>query len=79
MSPDQVTRYCPLGARCESCGAAGDGLAVVVVAVLAASVCLTLCPLCSASGRAPQIMLSTAERLAAQHAAHVSEVARSTA
>ena len=65
------TDHCPLGHRCESCGGTGRGLAVVVVAVLGESICLTLCPLCAASGRPPAIMLSTAEKLVAQHAAHL--------
>lgn len=65
------TDHCPLGHRCESCGGTGRGLAVVVVAVLGESLCLTLCPRCAASGRPPAIMLSTAEKLVAQHAAHL--------
>jgi hypothetical protein len=68
---DRVTRFCPLGHRCESCGADRGGRAVVVVAVLRSAFCLTLCPACASSGRAPQIMLSTAEKLAEQHARHL--------
>jgi len=68
---DRVTRYCPRGNRCESCGADGPGLAVVIVAVLRSAFCLTLCSRCAESGRPPQIMLSTAERLAEQHARHL--------
>lgn len=47
---------------------------MAVVDVLRASLCLTMCPGCAASGRPPAIMLSTAERLAAQHAEHVRPV-----
>jgi hypothetical protein len=66
-----VTDQCPLGFRCESCGQACLGLEVVVVGVLDATMCLTLCPGCRQSGRAPQVMLSTAEKLAAQHRQHI--------
>jgi len=67
-----LTDRCPLGHRCESCGAAAPGLAVVVVTVLGAAFCLTLCGGCAGSDRPPQIMLSTAQRLVEQHARHVS-------
>jgi hypothetical protein len=67
---DRVTRFCPLGHRCESCGRADPGLAVVTVPVLAEVMCLTLCPRCAASGRPPAIQLSTAERLVEQHRQH---------
>jgi hypothetical protein len=66
------TDYCPRGHRCESCGAESPALAVVTRTVLAEVLCLTLCPRCAVSGRPPQVMLSTAERLVAQHAAHLS-------
>jgi hypothetical protein len=62
---------CPHGHRCESCGCAGPSLSVVVVTVLGAALCLTLCGTCASSGRPPQIMLSTAQRLVEQHARHV--------
>lgn len=65
------TRYCPRGSRCESCGAESPDLEVVTLAVLNATLCLTLCPSCAGSGRLPQIMRSTAERLVAAHAAHL--------
>lgn len=68
---DRVTRYCPLGQRCESCGADGPDLKVLVFVVLRSAFCLTLCGRCTESGRPPQIMLSTAERLAEQHARHL--------
>ncbi|MBL8927074.1 MAG: hypothetical protein JNM77_12665 [Pseudonocardia sp.] len=71
MTHRETTDRCPLGHRCESCGCAGPGLSVRVVEVLGEVLCLTLCPRCAASGRPPQIMLSTAERLVAQHAAHL--------
>ncbi len=65
------TDFCPLGYRCESCGCAGPGLAVVVLNVLGANLCLTECPRCAGSGRMPAVLLSTAEKLVAQHAAHL--------
>jgi hypothetical protein len=48
---------------------------VVVVTVLGAAFCLTLCANCASSGRPPQIMLSTAQRLVEQHARHLAAVA----
>jgi hypothetical protein len=68
---DQPTNLCPLGHRCESCGIATTGLSVVIAAVLGVSFCLTLCPGCARSGRLPQIMLSTAQRLTEQHVRHL--------
>jgi hypothetical protein len=69
--PAETTRYCPLGARCELCGGDGPGLAVVVLAVLAERMCLTLCSGCTASGRPPAVMLSTAEKFVEQHRRHL--------
>ena len=68
---DEMTDRCPLGFRCESCGQACPGLEVVIVGVLGATMCLTLCPGCRQSGRAPQIMLTTAEKLVEQHRRHL--------
>jgi hypothetical protein len=65
------TDHCPRGHRCESCGIESPGLRVVTHSVLGAILCLTLCPRCASSGRLPQIMLSTAERLVAAHAEHL--------
>lgn len=67
----QDTTRCPTGFRCESCGRAGSGLHVAAVDVLGATICLTLCSGCRQSDRPPQIMLSTAEKLAAQHQEHL--------
>ncbi|MGD9531064.1 hypothetical protein [Pseudonocardia sp.] len=39
--------------------------------VLSETLCLTLCRVCAESGRPPAIMLSTAERLVAQHREHL--------
>jgi len=66
-----VTRYCPKGHRCESCGAESRNLRVVTHAVLNETICLTLCASCASSGRPPAVMLSTAERLAAAHRVHL--------
>ena len=68
-------RHCPLGVRCESCGTESPRLAVRVVPVLAEVMCVTLCPGCASSGRPPAVMLSTAERLVAQHRAHLRRAA----
>ena len=65
------TDCCPLGHRCESCGTESRDLRVVTRDVLNATLCLTLCPRCAAGGQPPQIMLSTAQRLATAHAAHL--------
>jgi hypothetical protein len=71
VAAERVTPCCPLGARCESCGVDFDGLRVVVLNVLGSAFCLTMCRRCASSGRAPQIMLSTAGRLVEQHLRHV--------
>ena len=70
MNVTPQTDFCPLGHRCESCGAESRGLRVVIQDVLNSTLCLTLCPRCASSGRPPQIMLSTAEKLVAAHAVH---------
>jgi hypothetical protein len=68
------TSACPRGHRCESCGSATDDLEVVALKVLSEVICLTMCKLCRGSGHLPSIMLSTAEKLAAQHSEHVQGV-----
>ena len=70
MTGTRVTDKCPRGGRCESCGSNGGGLAIKIIEVLGASMCLTLCPNCAVSGRPPQIMLSTAQKLVEQHRMH---------
>jgi hypothetical protein len=71
MTDHATTDRCPLGFRCESCGQACAGLEVATVNILGATLCLTLCPGCRQSGRAPAIMLSTAEKLVEQHHQHL--------
>ena len=71
MTDHGTTERCPLGFRCESCGRACPGLEVAAVDILGATFCLTLCPGCRQSGRAPAIMLSTAEKLVDQHRQHL--------
>ncbi|MDN5918675.1 MAG: hypothetical protein L0I76_26860 [Pseudonocardia sp.] len=68
---DDVSR-CPLGHRCESCGAERDDL-VVTTALLGplGVACLTLCPRCAESDTAPPVSLPTASRLVMQHAGHL--------
>jgi hypothetical protein len=73
MTDNGTTERCPLGFRCESCGLAGSGLRVTTVDVLGATLCLTLCLGCRESGRAPAIMLSTAEKLVDQHRQHLAD------
>jgi hypothetical protein len=71
MADPNVTERCPRGFRCESCAVACDELEVVAIAVLGATMCLTLCPKCRQSGRPPQIQLSTAQKLVEQHSQHL--------
>jgi hypothetical protein len=72
MAPDpHRTDHCPRGHRCESCGIEGSTLAVVIRAVLGEVMCVTLCRSCADSGRPPQVMLSTAERLVDAHRRHL--------
>jgi hypothetical protein len=68
------TDYCPLGHRCENCGATSPSLRVATRAVLGATLCLTLCENCAMNGRLPSVMLATAERLVEQHRAHLERV-----
>ena len=74
MTGSDGTARCPLGFRCESCGAPGPALAVSVLPVLGERLCLTLCRGCRSSGLLPSILVSTAVRLVAQHADHVRPV-----
>jgi ribosome-binding protein aMBF1 (putative translation factor) len=67
----EPTKFCPRGARCESCGTAGPGLSVKVYDVLSEKMCLTVCSGCRDSDRPPSVMLSTAQRLVEQHRQHV--------
>lgn len=72
---------CPLGWRCEACGAegerpaagGGERLAVVEVATAAGLVCVTLCASCTVGVRSSglPITVETAGRLAAQHREHL--------
>lgn len=81
MAPDRAplprrtdlddTSRCPLGVRCESCGAERDDLAVATAATALGVLCLTLCPRCAATDVAPPITVNTAARLVAQHAGHL--------
>ncbi len=70
MDDRNDTTTCPLGHRCEACGAESPRLAVVTRAVFGATLCLTMCSRCAAPGTLPPIMLSTAERLVQQHREH---------
>jgi len=67
-----ATDHCPLGVRCESCGAERKDLAVTTAALGPLGVaCLTLCPPCAGSDVAPPVTVGTAVRLVCQHAAHL--------
>ena len=66
------TSRCPLGHRCESCGAERDDLAVCTVALGTLGVaCLTMCPRCANSDVIPPVSVSTAVRLTMQHCLHL--------
>ena len=65
------TSRCPLGHRCESCGAERDDLAVSTAATLLGVLCLTLCPRCLAFGEMPRLTAGTAVRLVVQHCTHL--------
>jgi hypothetical protein len=63
---------CPLGHRCEACGAEAPGLAVVTASLGALGVaCLTMCPRCAQGGSPPPVTVSTAVRLVGQHCVHL--------
>jgi hypothetical protein len=74
----QDASACPCGFRCESCGSAGPGLAVKVYNVLSESMCLTVCEGCRESGRMPNIMMTTAQKLVEQHRQHLAGPDRPT-
>ncbi len=67
---DDITN-CPTGHRCESCGAAGNGVTVQTATTPLGVMCLSLCPRCSASSVAPPVAVGTAVRLVYQHAGHL--------
>jgi hypothetical protein len=70
------TSRCPLGVRCEACGAEAERLAVCTAELGRLGVaCLTMCPRCAAGGTgavvAASVSVSTAVRLVLQHCAHL--------
>ena len=68
---DDVSR-CPLGHRCEACGAERDDLAVCTAVMGRIGIaCLTMCPRCANSGVVPPVSIGTAVRLTMQHCLHL--------
>ena len=65
------TSRCPVGHRCECCGAAGMKLIVTTATTPLGVLCLTTCPRCSRSTSALPVTVSTAARLVGQHCAHL--------
>lgn len=65
------TSRCPLGHRCESCGAERDDLAVATANTPLGVLCLTLCPRCAAATMAPPVSVGTANRLVLAHCHHL--------
>lgn len=70
--PASFAHACPLGHRCESCGAATSGLGIYLRALTTdtGELCMTLCLACSRSTTPPPIRPDTAARFAEQHAHH---------
>lgn len=62
---------CPVGHRCEFCGAAHPEVKVVTRDLAAGVVCLTLCPSCAGFTGKPPILPSTERRFVEQHRTHV--------
>jgi hypothetical protein len=65
--------HCPLGVRCESCGAEAPDLAVAISESPVGAFCVSACACCAAAigrGTPVPVALATAVRLAAQHAEH---------
>ena len=66
------TARCPLGVRCESCGAERADLRVCTAALDRIGVaCLTMCPRCANSDVVPPVSVGTAVRLVMQHCGHL--------
>jgi hypothetical protein len=67
------TSRCPVGHRCESCGAERDDLAVeTATAARLGVMCLTLCRRCAAFDGQIPVSVSTAARLVGQHGQYLS-------
>jgi hypothetical protein len=66
-----ATARCPLGHRCESCGAERDDVAVSTATTPLGVLCLTLCARCAGATSAPPVSVATAARLVAQHCEHL--------
>lgn len=62
------TSRCPLGVRCECCGADGSDLSLVTSDLGSVGVAyLTMCSSCAASAVSPPVAVGTAVRLVLQH------------
>lgn len=72
----RITRSCPVGFRCESCGDDHPDVAAHIRQLGAAGeACLTLCPTCTAWTDKVPVTEGTAVRLVDQHAQHVKQAA----
>lgn len=68
---DDVSR-CPLGLRCESCGAESGDVTVATADLGRLGVaCFSLCARCRRSTVPPRIAVGTAMRLVGQHCVHL--------
>ena len=65
------TEACPVGFRCEVCGDATDGMAVVTAITPLGVLCVTVCPRCGDADMAPPVSIGAAAKLVAQHAQHL--------
>ena len=73
------TANCPRGRRCESCGSESGDVEVEIVEVAHLGVaCLSLCRRCAQSSSPPNISISTAARIIADHARHVGTITGDT-
>jgi hypothetical protein len=66
------TARCPLGVRCEACGAEEETLVVRTLGCPRFGImCLTMCQLCASNTVLPPVSVGTAERLVVQHCKHL--------
>jgi hypothetical protein len=75
MPSTDNTANCPRGGRCESCGHESGDVAVEIVTIAGLGIaCLSLCRACALSSSPPNISISTAMRIIADHARHLGTI-----
>lgn len=65
------TSNCPVGHRCESCGAEDPRVAVKAVQTAVGVLCLTMCRVCRNATMEPPVVVGTAVRLTLAHCMHL--------